>query len=488
MITAIDPTICDDLIRSGQTSELYSYLERKRKKKLSHEDRLLWARCCRRTGESRKALRTLIRLKKENKDALLHFEIQKEYALSLIYLGLSEEALKAIRELPDGYQKFELLGQHHQEDWNASEALKNYLKALQCPNLEPYRRINLTLNAGTASLETQDWDQAERLLLEVVDRASEQKFVMQHDFALEFLVEMYLLRGKFSEALVRSEAFLGGREGLSSYHNFLRTKVDLLVQAYTQGKDLRPLERKARELGYFEIERHIKFHRYVIAKDQKLGHELYWGTKNIHFRSSLLKIGFNLEEACFLVNKNLEFDRSPKNATVLKIEVEAGNFGNLHLNPQTMIGRLSREFLTEIQKPLSLGQLFSRLFPEEKYLGSPSLNRIQQGVQRLKVFFKKAKLPLAIQEINGSFRVRILEPVLLDFQPSGSLSVMEHRRIFQFRSKQSGYFVREDWERELGLSPRKSQRDLARFRDLGLIEKSGKAKWTKYLFIAPFLY
>lgn len=483
MKNSIDSQTCDLLIRSGRIPDLYSYLERQRRNSLSPRDQLLRARCFRRVGELPKALKILSRLRKENHTSELSLEVQREYATVLIFLGLSDEALRIIQDLPESFQKIELLAQYHHEDWNAPLALENYLKALQNPDLDFYKKINLSLNAGTASLESQNWAQAERLFLWVMEEARNREFLVQHDFALEFFIELELIRGNFREAVNLSGNFLRRIEDLNSFHLFLRNKVEALVQAYTQGQDLRPLEKKAGDFGYYEMERHLKFHRYCLTRDSSLGHELYWGTKNMHFRSNLRKNGFEVNSHSFRINEKLEFQPERFEENILRIEVEVGNYNDISLDPKTVIGKLSCELLREIHKPLSLGQLFSRLFPDEKDLGTSSLNRVQQAIQRLKLFYKKNNLPLEVQERDGTFRLRILVPVVIDFGSLGKLSVEDQKKIHHFRSRGIESFLRKDWEKELQLSSRNSQRDLARLLDLGLIERSGKAKWVRYRFL-----
>ncbi len=73
------------------------------------------------------------------------------------------------------------------------------------------------------------------------------------------------------------------------------------------------------------------------------------------------------------------------------------------------LNKLLLVLLEDFYRPATIGRIFSSLYPEENYFPRETPLRIHQLIFRLRAWFQKQNLPIEIHELNGLFKVYILE-------------------------------------------------------------------------------
>jgi hypothetical protein len=78
---------------------------------------------------------------------------------------------------------------------------------------------------------------------------------------------------------------------------------------------------------------------------------------------------------------------------------------NLILNPGKVLHLCLKTLLKDLYQPISMGFLFSELFPNEYFNPTTSSRRVIQTVYRLNSWFKQNKVPLSVVGKNGQFKI-----------------------------------------------------------------------------------
>jgi hypothetical protein len=255
-------------------------------------------------------------------------------------------------------------------------------------------------------------------------------------------------------------------------------------------KNLLSIKKEAQKRKYWESARDCDFHLVAVKNQKALARYLYFGTPFHSYRQRILK---NLDKPLIRLHENypLKLGKGKKVFTINAITGEI-LLSSYYLKTGRTLHRLFNCIVEDFYRPKRVSEIFDRVFPGEFYSPSSSPDKVHQALKRLREFFRESKMPLIIEERNGSFRfvaakgkqVRI---IFGKNQNSNFLKtdlIKMNRRLIQLKQLLGGReFTTSNASQKLGLSSRATNYLLKSSLDSGQLVKTGKGPTTKYKFL-----
>ena len=142
------------------------------------------------------------------------------------------------------------------------------------------------------------------------------------------------------------------------------------------------------------------------------------------------------------------------------------------------------ELLTlDFYRPQQLGALFAGLYPGENFNIYSSPDRVHQAIRRLRVWLDENKYSSKIQITNRGYKFTPADTfsirLVLNRNPSELHQALWHKLFYQIGKKKC--FTVKDAREQLGISETSFHRLANWALSLGLINRSGVGRSTKYL-------
>ena len=369
------------------------------------------------------------------------------YAASLVGIGATQEATDLFNELNSAnepevllYHSFALFGQ-----WKYKEAIPFLKKFISLPlPISEYRRLVGKINLAAAYIVEQQHDEAMKLINDCIVKTDSEKLHLLHGNCLELQSQIANAQGDYDQAmhcLFNAQKYLNQHHG--RYHFFIDKGLILTEVLKSKGspkaiEQLRVLKQKAYENQRWETVRDCDLYEAMFTRCPGLIAKLYRGTPYQGYRlrlQNMLKVtDFEIAEDVQLTfnqnffsnqivtNRGLNFQSTYK---VLNLDTglfyqksENNETSEITLETTPRIDQFFKSLMLDFYKPMSIGSLFSTIYPEEYYNTRTSPARIFSLLKRLNFSFKKSNIPIYIESEKGYFLIKSYQTMQIFIQPS----------------------------------------------------------------------
>ncbi len=346
------------------------------------------------------------------------------YAGLLIKLGSLPEAEKILHSLnqDEDPQVLTFQSQIQIAQWDYQEAAICLKNLIARTDISEYQRCIAQVNLIAAYIFLEKFSQAEKLISEVLQNCLESKWDLLYGNTLELSAQVAVIQKDFAQSQkLLSEAKI--RSGQHTQYSILIEKWRLigdLLQARSDTSEMDVILRKietlrsqAQSQGSWETVRDLDYQVALHLGHQNLLLNVYFGTphsaykKRIekHFKSQKWKIPE------FYIRKV-----SSAPATRV-LDITTGKEDGLELpeslKPGKMLHRLLNILALDFYKPFGLGELFSKLHPDEYFNPDTAPARIAQAIKHLRGWFEEQKIPLDVLVEGGRYSLKADGPYAL---------------------------------------------------------------------------
>jgi hypothetical protein len=250
--------------------------------------------------------------------------------------------------------------------------------------------------------------------------------------------------------------------------------------AITAIEDIR---REALERRHWETLRSIDLYRAVVLKDVQLFWRVYFSSPYEEFRKRMLSLwGSELSvPAQFCLSFGAE-SPAPKRRFDLLAGEESNGKATLKVGQAQH--RLFTLLVQDGYRPVSVGTIFHKIFPDEYFDASTSSNRVHHVVLRLRHWFEENQIPLKVEEESGSYRLEGVGEYEILLGVSQPQSATESRLATLRGEFGNKPFTANEASEFLKVSLSSVKRILRAAVESDEVEKQGAGKNTSYCFRA----
>lgn len=413
-------------------------------------------------------------------------EEKAKYAAGLARLGMPSEALALLKEidadkLPEVYL-YEITALFSR--WEYAPSVPLLRKYLQSSELNEYQREVGKVNLAAALVHTRKHEEAKALLsqLHEISRCKGYQLLLAN--TLHLSAEEALLRGDWTSAesaLSESLSLLSDDKSLDAFFVRKWRAIMNVIRSRTVALgELDAIRSEALERKHWETIRDCDLFDGVARKDHDLLRHVHFGTPFESFRERIRdEFGVNLDVPASYVWEI----RPGAGAPIFSLQSGRllGKEGKLRDLPPTE-RKVLVALASDFYRPFRLPQLFERLYPGEYFNPESSPFRVHQTKDRLRSWFKKAKLPLTISEDNGWYRLEATAPFSLEI--GDQAKAPENWEVARLKAKWAEQpFSATQAGETLGVSAQTALRLLKRAEEEKTVERSGGGPKTRYRFL-----
>ncbi|MCM2281990.1 MAG: hypothetical protein NDI61_09110 [Bdellovibrionaceae bacterium] len=412
------------------------------------------------------------------------------YAGALAKIGAHAEATTILKrvdasQIPEVYlHKSMILFQK----WNYAAAIPLLKKYVAHNSLSEYERAIAKVNLAAAYVIERKVAEADVLLTELRETTQSAGYRLLLGNALELSAQLEFKRGNYAEVrrfLHSGHTVLKQMATVSEF--FIRKWMSILDVTESKGREglaeLESIRQEALSRGHWETVRECDFHQAIATHDAELFTRVYFGTPFPRYRKIMkAQVDFPLQlpsaydwNPCSAVSRSEVrlFDMEKAEEADRDVRLSAG-----HVVHQAFL-ILTKDFY----RTVSLGTLFSELFPKEYFNPHSSPARVRQVIQRLRDWFLTANIPLDVDVSKSEFKLKGDAPYLLrvhlTYQPrnrqTGKLETL--KAAWPYKS-----FSADEAAKELQCSHRAVSRLLSWALKNKKIIRSGQGRSTRYRF------
>lgn len=395
--------LCEDDLRAGRPQDCARRLHEVVLSDVPRAMRLPLARLCRRTGLIALGFRLLAPVINETVELANgkpSIEEKAEYALLLQRSGGVREALQMLlrpemeifpeTRLYRAFCYFNL--------WDFASAVPELEHYLTFPH-ESYPQLIGATNLASAYLNVGRLQEAEALASENVATAEKKNFARLLSNNRELIAASRFERGDFNGAqaeLQRGLELLANAQTTDEL--YLHKWLAAIEAVRTQSAEpLRAFRKQALARGHFESVRESDLLGLRVEFDAKIFAHLYFGTPYEPYR----------ERMCRLLNQShphSDYLLGPDSG--LKIDLITGQGIGVSEIPQgSQTHQLIEILFRDLYRPVSLGALFSQLFPGERFSYESSPDRVHQVLRRTRQWIRESSIGLKVEENNGLYSI-----------------------------------------------------------------------------------
>ncbi len=415
-------------------------------------------------------------------------EEKSEYGVCLIKFGAGDEGLSLLRQVDSArapasllYQAFGLVAK-----WDYEGSIPLIRAYLRSKNLNNYQKLVGEVNLAAAFVLGGHKQKAEYLLRDLTYRLSLSRYHLLLGRALHLSAENFIAIKKWEKAeecFFRAEKLLETSEGIDLFivrkgraiSNFLQHPKN---SATLLG--LRAIRAEAEERRHWESIRDCDRIEALGTQNYELWNRVYFGTPLEAFRARMRKEAPNIP-----IEEEYFWKMNGRNETGPVMDLETGKIKGLaaELKAGQALHVLLRILATDFYRPFRIASLHAKLHPQEFYDPVNSPIRARQAIKRLRKWFAQVRLPLIVQESEGSYQLGAKRPCALKISAHSTTHSRHAVLVNTLREKFfDGPFSSMDACREWKLSNRSALRILDACVQAGYLVRSGKTKKTTYRF------
>jgi tetratricopeptide (TPR) repeat protein len=490
----------EDLFRRGESARSQSLIREVARHRLARDLALSLANQARRGMLPQITVRLLHRwVRRTPKSSPQHATDMERsvYAAGLGALGGNREALRIlsgvdVKEAPRAllYAAF-----CHFRLWEFEEAVAPLERLLRVPGLDEFDRLAAEMHLGNALVHgVGDYGRARELLTGVLKKAQAPELGVLRRTSLVILVQAETFSGRIDSARRYCEELADFhdkgdahfRQRLGNWKAIIDRKSGKLDAAAFR-RAMRESARGYVELRDWESARACDYQLALDSRDEALLTRLYFGTPSAGFRRRMAR------DAPWLKDLPPRFEWPvPPHGAASAARVSSWNgendAGRAFLREGGVLQRLLLALSRDFYKPSTLAELFHELHPGLYFHPTSSPHRVYITLQRLRRWFRQAKLPLEITIDEGLVRLVSTSPCLVRVTPDGAPppdaggARVALRRLFEKAGRHfEGRAVSAgELAGFLKLPPRTALRHLRAAVEAGLVTRSGSARATRY--------
>ena len=324
-----------------------------------------------------------------------------EYGFLLHKIGSTLEALKIFGQVDARSVSDVLLFRAfcHFSRWEYQEALTALEEYVALPEVPTYQRLVGKVNLASACIVLRRDEMAEQVLSTTLEECRAGAHARLTANCLELSAQIAIREHRFS----RAEDFLTealrvlAADSTSDRLFVEKWKAVIFARRDRDVTELRKVRATAEKAQHWETIREVDRHLALATSDEKLFRKLFFGSPFAGYRRILTEeSGFS-----FVAPDDYVVGEGGLLLDVSTGEVE----GKCVMKPGKATHRLFAAMMSDFYRPFKLGDLYSALFPDERFDVFSSPNRVYQILFRTREFFVSEGLPLVIEENHGFFRL-----------------------------------------------------------------------------------
>lgn len=471
--------------KAGETKKVIAVLDTLSPKKIPRAYAASIAKICFRNSLYLYSLRVLDSI--INAEVKLSIEPQPDeiiaYAIALVSLNMNTEARKHLKKIdkelfPDAllFESFSYFG-----EWNYEKTIPLLKKFSSNPRVSYYRQIVGKVNLIAAYVLCARLVEAEELLLEVLQVCKEKGYLLLLGNSLELYAQLEIQNKNYRKALEYLEEAKKVLNDTNSIYYFFIRKWESICRLLLSPQDpkyvyqCQQLKEEALKWRHWETSRDIDLYVAFSTHDDELLQKLLFGTKSNHFLKKMKKL-FGRE---FVPNKKYLL----KGKGFINVnEFKTISFQECVslLEGKPLLTKLFIVLTSDFYKPSNFGQLFSKLFPDEKFNPYTSRKRVINLIYSLKKELNKKEINFIIKKDKMDFIFEVNYGINLLYERRGHRSHFApslKERLMQLKSRT---FTSLELSKVLNCSRRKAQMTIKKLSEENFIVILGKGSKTSY--------
>ena len=277
----------DELIRNGNAIAANDLLSTVKTTQLSKEDRPSFSALARRLNQPELALKVLWKQVYGGNKAST--EEVLECANALRVLGVSNQALKLLKNLPESYDSQKSIAFSHIHRWEYKEAANHLLNSLNFKDLTERQTDLAKVNLAGCYVFGENYEQAEKILFDLQKSELKDRNWLLWANTLELQSQIQFSQGRLEEAQKLLNSIRSESKNPVPFIKLFIDKWDLLISLskgdiYSKDKAITEFYKEIRSLGHWETLRHFDFHLANLTNETQLLNYVYFGTPYVQFR------------------------------------------------------------------------------------------------------------------------------------------------------------------------------------------------------------
>lgn len=481
MDESFDLKILDQLIRSGQAASVRVKLSKIKKGDIDRVQIVEYADLARRVQMPELIIRWLRPIVRPEQPVhpVANVIEKATYALGLARLGVFQEALLILKDLPtkDFPQVLYYLGLVLIEQWDYGTAEVHLKKYITSTKITDYQRCVGLLNLAACYVTERHWRKADQVMNELIIQttADDRKLLRANTYELLAQSQIFRQHSKTAlDNLEKAQSILG--PGNNQYAFFVRKWQTIAKFIDDPQSHLQPLQNirdEAIETKAWETVRECDFFKSTILQDEDSFLNVYFGSNFPAYKKRILK-NYGWEKPLPL----------KKDIPLLKYQ-KAGPIQRLHTDSIKLTileKKLLHLLLADSYRPFSLPQVFGFLYPDEYFNLDSSIGKVERLAQRLRIALAKQNVPLVIKIEMGRMHLQSHYPVLIRVNRKKSKDTSNLRQKLSKVMDTIGEsrFTAKSFYSVLSMSDRSGSRILAQAIHQGIVQPNlGKYKFKK---------
>lgn len=473
----------DALIKAAKWGEAQRELkEVKTGKGFPREMALTFASLCRRASVPELGLNVLRKyVHPTSRTAEAATEQEKnEYAASLVRIGACQEARNLLSHVTEksSTDVIHTLASIYVKQWNYPAAIPLFLEYIDRPELTSYSRQIGALNLGLCLTFEEKLSQAEGVVRPVVDSQEAKAHPLINANALRLLGLIDFQRGNYREAITFFQKALDTFPESNGIDRFLVQKwLGIINYILEKGspqcqKKIEFLRQRALEFEHWESIRDLEYHTALCDQNEEKLVHIYFGTPFERFRSRILRKHPNLKLPPTFTWRPSQLVAKPK---------QVFNIIESNLKPGQSMHRLLSVLSSDFYRPLSVIDVFDRVFSGAFYSPGASEQRVHQLLTRTRTWLDDEKIRLQI--VSDKNRIQLLEKdcaILVHLEGAGE--EQDYFRLNTIRNSLGETFSAVEAGKLFDFSRRTLLNLLTKAVEDGVLIRKGEGKNTRYSF------
>lgn len=391
------------------------------------------------------------------------------YAAGLIALGNTKEAQNLLAKIQQPevhaeggfYQALSLIRQ-----WDYEKALANLEKYFTEAKPQGYRQLVVRVNIVACLVALGKMSNLEKIIADLHQdlSAANANLLLFNLFEIE--LQYLILKGASDESLVKFQITKNINNPMASLF-VKKWKVISTLETVETKKfctDLEEVRRLAFSIKHWETLRDLDYYQVKKTGDQLLFNKLFWGTPFPAFRKKLLTLNLVPQE-------KINLGPLAEMPCGQKVSTEAFKHGS-------SVEKLFRALLSDLYRPLSLGEVFEQVHQNEFFNPETSPARVQRGLFRLRDWLADKPWGVDVLINKGAFSLQFNEPICILLPTVRDPKIDQLLKVFAHN-----WFTRSEAEKILILSERSVRRLLNKWQEENLIEvRNSTLKSISYRF------
>lgn len=503
-------------IQSGQhlqaLQDLKSFSSSYQRKQLAPEELTQLASFYRRLGYLEEALKILNPIVRPSRGVSRATAAAKtEYAASLVRLRLLREA----RELMDA----KVLSEHPQAhlhwsfsyivEWDYENAHLHLQKIIQQPKVFSQYEILVTqVNWAMGLVFLDQHAQAQKILLQVLTDSDPQQHQLIRASALEILADSLIENQQYQSAQELLKEAKSSLQDQVTVDEYLVRKQEAILNLKQKGstahqQKLLILQKEALDRGFWESYRDCDRQLVKVTKNSEIIRKLIWGTPYSHYQNKIISelsvsdqdlekdfhfyLHFQLSGA--KNNSKITADKKNEYRSFFKIENSENSFTEQHLKQNQLPHRILKALARDLYRPQKIMDIFDSAFPGDYYHPIYSVDKVHQGLKRLRQYLQENQIPLQIKETKGMFQLQSAEPSLQIILPRLRSAVVSalpaplslQKKLRHLQSAGHKTITRQEWMEIFKVSSRTASREIQQLEQTQALQRRGQGPQTHYL-------